>query len=148
MNEGIKKNNDLGSIMELMTKTCYYADFTYEDLQRVTIPAIELNQYVIIKDKETKAARSFVTWAWLNKETERGFIARTRLLQPDDIARTNVNDQLWIIDVVAPYNNGPATVRKAVEHLSITTNAKYAIFARRNQDGSIKRLGYIKHRRK
>lgn len=116
---------------------------TVADVYRLVVPAIRLEQFLCWFDQGKPVV--FVTWAWLSEEATDGFVNRTRQLQPEDFQHTHEDDQLWIIDVVAPFGHGSKAVRYLTDHLS--DQADYALFCRNNPDNSLNRVGRINARK-
>ncbi len=134
---------DISSILELMDLSPLHQTYSVDDFERLIISSLEIEQYKVWFDENTQQPIAFATWAWLNKEAEMAFLTRSRKLHPLDFKRTNKDDQLWVIEIVAPFNNIRQTIKDIRIILSPLTNS-YVCFVRRNVDGSIKRLGYIK----
>jgi cytolysin-activating lysine-acyltransferase len=98
----------LESVLFLMSASEVHREWTIEDLSRLVAPPLALTQCeIFVRDGWPVA---FISWAFLNKVAADGFIDGTRKLQPDDWSS---GDQLWIIDIIAPYGDIRKVIRWA-----------------------------------
>lgn len=102
-----KKREDFCEIVVLLDTSPAHRRYSVEDIYRIIYAPIVLDQYRIYRDAAGRAL-TFVTWAWLSPMAARGFIDRTRLLQPGDFQS---GDELWFIDIVGHNPNMRGIVR-------------------------------------
>lgn len=80
-----------------------HAGFTIADANRLFLPPIKLNQFLMFEN-----GSGFATWALLSDEVAEGYKTRTRKLQPDD---WRSGDQVWFIDMISPFGNVRTLIR-------------------------------------
>ncbi len=81
----------------LMGQSDQHCNWTIEDVHRLIIPPVALQQFRIWQVEHQPVG--FVTWGLFNEETESGYLAGSRKIQPDD---WNAGDRLWLVDFIAP----------------------------------------------
>lgn len=129
--------------LELYHESPNHRDATVGDLYRTLVPSIQLQQFLCF----TQHGQPwwFSNWAFLSDEVAEGFRNRTRLLQPEDFPRTDLLDQLWVINLLAPHGDAPEFTRVVADHL--VPWCRYGLYTRINPDGSVRRVGRITARR-
>ena len=75
-------------------------------------PPVALQQFRIWQVEHQPVG--FVTWGLFNEETEAGYLAGSRKIQPDD---WNAGDRLWLVDFIAPFGGVSQLVRVGRQHL-------------------------------
>ena len=134
--EGVE---DLGKIITLMTASDVHKRWTLESTERLIAPPMTLGQYMLVSDRADFPV-AFATWAFLNEEAERGYLTRTRKLQPED---WDDGDRLWIVDFVAPYGDVHGIVKLLQKEISkeLPDDFMQAHIARVGKDGKVRRVG-------
>ena len=108
----MKNTEAVGKITWLMGQSDEYCNYTVDDIHRLILPPIALQQFRIWEAEGNPVG--FVTWAMLNEEAQQGYWDGTRRLQPDDWQAGN---NLWLIDFLAPYGGVRQMVREGRDHL-------------------------------
>lgn len=92
--------NCLEDIISLMQMSRFHRNYTVDDLNRLILPPIRLQQaWVFYRSEKTVG---FLSWAYLASEAEAGFANRSRKLRAEDWSAGN---RLWYIDLIAPYGD-------------------------------------------
>lgn len=89
---------DLEKVLYILSLSNIHKTWTVSDIQRLIIPPLKLDQYRIYEDETTPLC--FVSWAFFDSETSKGYLNKTRKIQPED---WNTGGLLWLIDVICPY---------------------------------------------
>lgn len=97
-----RKTDALPDVLELMRKSPFHRTWSQGDIKRLIIPPIQLGQFYLLHDDNDGKPDGFVTWAFLTPEAAKGYIDKTRKIQPED---WNAGDDLWVIDMVTPHGN-------------------------------------------
>ncbi|MEK9695871.1 MAG: toxin-activating lysine-acyltransferase, partial [Candidatus Poseidoniales archaeon] len=97
---------DYGIIAALCTHSDTHKRWSANDLMRLFMAPILLNQYRIFYDYNRPVG--FVTWALFGEDAVNAYVERTRKLQPLDF---HSGDQVWVIDLVAPFGGTREIVR-------------------------------------
>tara|TARA_R110000744_G_scaffold298194_1_gene407861 strand:+ start:744 stop:1145 length:402 start_codon:yes stop_codon:yes gene_type:complete len=97
----------LDDALDLMMYSDIHRKWSVGDLHRLIIPPISLGQFGFLRTGGKPV--SLLTWAWLTKEAEKGYIEGTRKIQPKD---WDAGDELWVVDFIAPFGR----VREAVAY--------------------------------
>ena len=108
----MKNIEAVGKITWLMGQSDQHCSWTVDDIHRLVLPPIALQQFRIWEVESQPVG--FLTWAMLDDEAEQGYLNGTRKLQPDD---WQAGKNLWLIDFVAPHGGVMAMVREGREHL-------------------------------
>ena len=128
------------AVLELMQLSNFHRQYDEEDMHRLIYPAIKQNQCVVYYDEEKPVG--MFTYMWLNSQAEDGYLNRTRQLQPEDWETKPTSGKLYVIDFIAPYNNGATIARKCRSYLSAHTYTDdEGRFVRMAKDGRIGRVG-------
>ena len=91
----MKNTEAVGKITWLMGHSDQHCDWTVDDLHRLIIPPVALQQFRIWQVDEHPVG--LMTWALFNEETEAGYLDGSRKIQPDD---WNAGDRLWLVDFI------------------------------------------------
>lgn len=94
-------------LLRLFADSPYHKHYSSRDMERVIVPAMRNNKYMIHEDDEK--IDGFMTWAFLFPHQSEGYLNRTRKLKPIDFARQQ--GELWFIDFLAPYGNTRQVIR-------------------------------------
>lgn len=110
----------LGAAVAMMPSSPVHRDWTVTDVARLIGPPLLLRQCFAFDDGLN--IRGFVTWANLTEEAEAGFLARTRLLQPED---WNAGDgsRIWIIDALMPFGGVLGMLRRVAKEMRAIMDA-------------------------
>lgn len=103
---------DLHTALLLMLRSEVHRNWAFRDIERLLLPPLELGQYRLFYNK---GPVGYVSWAFLTKETEAGYINGTKELQPRD---WNAGTERWTIDFIALDGN----VRSIAKQLRDTEN--------------------------
>lgn len=130
------------AVRKLMELSEFHRQYSEKDMQRLIYPAIRNNQCVVYYDDEKPVG--MFTYMWLNTQAEDGYLNRTRQLQPEDWETSPFSGRLYVIDLIAPYNNGAKIVRKCRSYLSAHTytddEARFIRIAKNNRVGRVGRI--------
>ena len=129
-------------VLELMLQSEIHRNWYIDDLRRLVIPALENKKMLVIYDDDARPTGLF-SYAFLNKEQEAGYKDGSKKLTPDIWSNGPNDGMLYVIDLIAPYNNALQISRFAQRFLTESYIQSYpfdgASFIRQNPD---KRLGY------
>jgi cytolysin-activating lysine-acyltransferase len=96
-----KLNELIGEVTSLMMASKLHRKFHVSDIADLMLPAINLNQYRIYRNK-SGAPVALVTWALFSPEVEQLYIeGKAKLTEAE---RTS-GDLLYFIDFIAPYGH-------------------------------------------
>ena len=96
--ELIKRLPAIGPVLLLYMQSAHRRLHFIADLEWLLLPPLVNGQCKLYMKKEYPI--SFVSWAFLNEETERYLLAGGGRLRPSD---WKSGDRLWLIDIVAPF---------------------------------------------
>ena len=108
----MKNTEAVGMMTWLMGQSDQHCNWTIEDVHRLIIPPVALQQFRIWQVEHQPVG--FVTWGLFNEETEAGYLAGSRKIQPDD---WNAGDRLWLVDFIALFGGVSQMVREGRQHL-------------------------------
>ncbi|MFV2052927.1 toxin-activating lysine-acyltransferase [Aliiroseovarius sp. YM-037] len=98
-------NDDVLRVFGEIAFLCFYSNlyqkWSMQAIAKVFEPPIYLKQFQVYRARGVP--RGVVTWAKLNAEAEAKHIAGTGL---DNFEEWNSGDQLWIMDIMAPWGHG------------------------------------------
>ena len=98
----------IDSILYLMLRSPIHKNMSLTSFDRVVMPSLYLGQYALWHTPQG-IPTGYASWAYLTDEAAQGYVSQTRKLQPDDWA---VGDQLWFINLIAPFGGVPQLVRE------------------------------------
>jgi len=128
-------------VLDLMEMSEFHQQYDVEDIERLIVPAILNNRCIVIYDDEQTPIGMF-TYTWLNEEAEEGYLEGTRKLQPIDWETDPEHGKLYVIDFIAPFNNGSRIARNCRSYLSENTHTDdEGLFVRMAKDGRVGRVG-------
>ena len=131
----------IDAVTELMQLSNFHKNYSEKDMQRLIYPAIKNNRCVVYRDDDGKPVGMF-TYMWLNSKAETGYLNGTRQLQPEDWETAPTSGKLYVIDFIAPYNNGAKIARKCRSYLSAHTYTdNEGLFVRMASNRRIGRVG-------
>lgn len=89
----------LGKVLWLWGCSSLHRRWPIESAIHYVLPAIEHQQYRLMVGSDGMP-RGYTSWAWLNAESEKRYIADPNALQPEDWKN---GDRLWFIDFISPF---------------------------------------------
>jgi hemolysin-activating ACP:hemolysin acyltransferase len=92
--------NDLETTLSILSTSPIHKKYTIEDINRLVIPPLKLNQYRIYKLEPDSLC--YLSWAYLSPEVTEKYICGDYKLTSED---WNSGNMLWLINVVC---NGTA----------------------------------------
>lgn len=92
--------NDLEAILSILSTSPIHKKYTIEDINRLVIPPLKLNQYRMYK--EDGSPKFYLSWAFLSPEVNQKYVTENYQLQEDD---WNSGDICWLINIVSSDNN-------------------------------------------
>lgn len=130
------------AVLDLMNLSDFHRQYNEEDMHRLIYPAIKNNKCVMYYDDEKPIG--MFTYMWLSSSAEEGYLKGTRKLQPEDWETASFAGKLYVIDFIAPYNNGAKIARKCRSYLSAHTYTdNEGLFVRMAKGGRVGRVGRI-----
>ncbi|WP_443750085.1 toxin-activating lysine-acyltransferase [Asticcacaulis solisilvae] len=123
---------DLGSVTQILFDTERRA-FRIYALAAQIWPAIRLRQIQIILN-ERGVPVGYAVWAFLTQKTAQAMVLRDNFLP--HLSEWNEGDQLWLIDVVAPYGHLKALVKTLRNQTFSRFSHVNAV--KRHKDGRVK----------
>ena len=91
----------IGEITTLFLASHVHRNYLINDIGAMFLPPLHLNQFRIYRDGQG-APVGLITWAWLTRDVEKGYVTGEYNLKPED---WNAGDQLWFTDFLAPYGH-------------------------------------------
>ena len=133
------KYRDLVDIIGLMVSSDHlYKDASIEELKDSIIPAMELEQYDILRDENGKAV-SFAIWAFLNKQAHLRFAA-TGEVDPEYYKSGNIP---WVLSLVSIKNYGPKHAYELRQIFNKMIRKKTKVYwLRHDRDMNLKSAAY------
>jgi hemolysin-activating ACP:hemolysin acyltransferase len=135
--------NDLEKILSILSTSPIHKKYTIEDINRLVIPPLKLNQYIIYE--EDGSPKFYLSWAFFSPEVNQKYVTENYRLQEDD---WNSGDICWLINVVSSNNNTIKYLlkldseRKKASELGIykEKNLNNIFFRRLNKEVSSKKI--------
>lgn len=100
----------IGEVAFLCFHSSLYKTWSMQSIGRVFEPPIFLKQFHIYRARDVP--RGVVTWAKLNTEAEQKHVYGGGLDGYDD---WQSGDQLWIMDIAAPWGHGKAIIKHIMD---------------------------------
>ncbi|WP_420547171.1 toxin-activating lysine-acyltransferase [Curvivirga sp.] len=85
----------LADIQKIFLQSDYHKKWSQNDFIRLVLPPVRLNQCRIFREEGEPVA--FLSWAWMNKASEKRYLSLNDKLQPKD---WKSGKNLWLIDVI------------------------------------------------
>lgn len=98
----------LGEVAWLMMQNPNHKYMYLADLEWLVLPAVTNKQFRLFKKDNVPIA--YISWAYLDIESENRLIAGAPKLRPGDWAQGD-ESKAWLIDVIAPFGGGDEFVR-------------------------------------
>jgi cytolysin-activating lysine-acyltransferase len=123
----------LGSMTFLALRSPVHRNWLISDIETNYVPALKFGQCKIYFASPEKPI-AFVTWAFLDDSTHAQLLEDGRT--PHE-SKWTTGENLWFIDVVAPYGDSVKVIRDMRQNYF---SGRHAHSIRRNTDGSIRRF--------
>ena len=98
---------NLADVLALMVWSDVHCRYTVTDIAELILPPLRQGQFATIETDE--GLQALATWAFLNPETSQTFSAGNGSITADD---WRSGDQVWLMDVIAPFGHASKIVRK------------------------------------
>ena len=135
------KNYVMADAINLMSLSNWHKKYNPIDISRYICTPIINGRAISYFDDEEGTLQGFLTWAFLDEESEKSYLDKSKPLEWEDWKREEGN--IWIIDFIAPYGNVRQIAKEAKkwfeDAFGDTHNVAY--FKREN-----KRIGHIKRK--
>ena len=95
---GFDKIAVIGNVVWLMTQSPHHRHLFLEDITSLVVGPVALGQYRIWRENGVPVG--YASWATLDAEAEKRVRADVKSLKAED---WNSGDQLWLMDVIAPF---------------------------------------------
>lgn len=89
-------------VLKLMFPT-NYRNWYVHDLERLILPAIKAGKLKVFYEDGKPVG--FYSHAFLTPEAAKGYLLKTRKIQAEDWFTDHESGELYLMDIVAPYNN-------------------------------------------
>ena len=94
----------IGDVLHLMLQSDVHRKWYIHDLERLIMPAIEAGKMKVFY--EDGKPQGLYSHAFLTPEAAKGYLRKTRKLEPEDWFTDHESGTLYVIDIIAPYQNG------------------------------------------
>ena len=94
----------IGDVLHLMLQSDVHRKWYIHDLERLIMPAIEAGKMKVFY--EDGKPQGLYSHAFLTPEAAKGYLMKTRKLEPEDWFTDHESGTLYVIDMIAPYQNG------------------------------------------
>ena len=138
-----KRMQSIGTATYLLTR-CRYQVYAAACIRIWLEPAIDFEQIRFYFDAAGKPV-GYVTWAWLAKDVAARLVRDPAFAL--HISEWTEGEELWILDFVAPFGDALDIAADCLQ-ADVFARAKEVNFVRRNQDGSVRRVGRVKRRKR
>jgi|TARA_R110002020_G_scaffold48164_1_gene137362 cytolysin-activating lysine-acyltransferase len=126
----MKNIEAVGKITWLMGQSDQHCSWTVDDIHRLVLPPIALQQFRIWEVESQPVG--FMTWGFFTDEVEQGYLTGERKIQPDDWQE---GDQAYVVDFVAPNGGVREMVREGRDYLGNQYGPKVIFKGWRKQKG-------------
>lgn len=134
-------NYMMADAINLMTLSNWHRKYDPIDISRYVCNPIINNRAISYFDDEEGTLQGFLTWAFLDKQAEEDYLAKSRALDWEDWKREDGN--IWIIDLIAPYGNVRQIAKEAKQWFEDQFGETHNVaYFKRNS----KRIGHIKRK--
>ncbi len=110
----------LGSAVWLFSHSKLHRNLAMHGIHRWILPLLKHKQFLLYEVDEKP--RGFITWAYLNEETETAYVESVRTLAPE---MWKSGQSLWMIDFVAPFGDGMAILSDLRKNVFPDKKGKY-----------------------
>jgi cytolysin-activating lysine-acyltransferase len=102
------KSTLIGRVITLMLDSSIYLNDTLAEVrQMLTAPIFTDQAMIMVNDGKVTG---YCSWAFLSDEAEKKYIADSNSLEITD---WKSGDNIWLIDVITPFDNGTALLNEA-----------------------------------
>lgn len=126
----------LGQTIGLLAASPIHSKWSVADVARLIRTPLVLGQARLFYDNG-RGPVGFVSWAYLTPKARDGFLNRTRKLNALD---WNAGDELWFIDLIAPYGH-MKQIHRQLREMSWRTNTAH--WARSYGTGKVQKIGVV-----
>jgi len=134
-NMNFSNSDALGKIVWLMGHSDHHNIYRVNDLFELIIPPIASQQFRIWEGKSHPDG--FMTWAWLSDEDSEEYQKGNKDIDRYDFAGGN---NLWIIDMVMPFNNTKSLLSEGKQYLTNLYGKGTVLRGRRTKNNLFKRV--------
>ena len=134
-NMNFSDNDALGKIVWLMGHSDHHNIYRVNDLFELITPPIACQQFRIWEGKSHPDG--FMTWAWLSDEDSEEYQKGNKDIDRYDFAGGN---NLWIIDMVMPFNNTKSLLSEGKQYLTNLYGKGTVLRGRRTKNNLFKRV--------
>jgi len=96
----------IGDVLHLMLQSDVHRKWYVHDLERLVMPAIEAGKMKVFYRQDDGSPCGLYSHAFLTRDAAMGYMTKTRKLQPEDWFADHDSGDLFVIDLIAPYDNG------------------------------------------
>lgn len=125
--------------VELIRQSPLHRSWSHEAFRRCIGAAIDTEQYLILFEYIRPVA--FLSWGWLCPGKAAEYTAGTHRFRPADFLYTDPEDQLWFIDLIAPFGHAMRICRLAQEIVGAMARERGIPLARMIRQRTPRRIG-------
>lgn len=141
---GNKLNLLIGEITSLLLLSKVHRKFQIRDIADIILPAINLNQFRIYRNK-SKQPIALVTWAYFDDKTEQEYLNGKTVLSEKELKSGNI---LYITDFIAPYGHAKKVISDLRTNIFPNSEAKSLHFLDQGKPRKkIKKFHGINHKK-
>lgn len=96
-----------GQVVWLYSMSELHRNWAFNSIHHWILPALQRKQYRIYH--RGKKPVGFVSWAYLDAETEQAYVRKTTSLRSDG---WRSGDRLWLIDFIAPFGDAKEILKE------------------------------------
>lgn len=122
-------------VLELLAASPIHSRWSPSDIERLIAAPGRTGNLLLFRDRGRLVG--LLTFALLTEEAERGFLRRSRKLQPGD---WRAGDRLWFIDFIAPYGHA-SQILNGLRRSGAFNHFGRARWARTHGTGRIQHIG-------
>lgn len=131
----------MADAINLMSLSDWHKKYNPIDISRYICTPILQERAMWYFDDEEGTLQGFLTWAFLDEESEKAYLDKSKHLEWEDWKREEGN--IWIIDFIAPYGNVRQIAKEAKKWFEDTFGDTHNVaYFKRNS----KRIGHIKRK--
>lgn len=135
------QNYMMADAINLMTLSNWHKKYYPIDISRYICTPIMTGRAMSYFDDEEGTLQGFLTWAFLDKQAEDDYLAKSRSLDWEDWKRKDGN--IWIIDLIAPYGNVRKIARESKKWFEEQFGETHSVAYFKRES---KRIGHIKRK--
>ena len=96
-------------VLKLMLQSDIHRKWFVHDLERLILPAIAAGKMKVFYENDEPIG--MYSHAFLSPEAAKGYLLKTRKIQPEDWSTDHGSGDLYVIDFIAPYGNAHRIAR-------------------------------------